>query len=315
MRTPALALIVLLISGNAAGDSLADSPSPPPKDATRALQDGDAKLAITLLSPAPLAGPDTCVLAQALLIDKQKQRAMLYFERCHRFEPDTAVREQLTSLKKQFRKKKLAPVSLALKPSNATASVNSQYDAQDVLLHDEDLWLPKGKYQIDVSAKNYERASFAIVVDSQDRMLVPLSLDKKAIVSATEIDLGEDAGSELGSVSTAADPRPKKFDPILPNRYQRAPDPNLVADDSQGSGGPLPWVATAGGVAAIGGGLAFHLNDKTTPAFIGYGVGAGLLGLASYLFLRSDDSTESEADRISFSVAPTSFVFGHTSRW
>lgn len=299
------ALLVLTLCGMSAPWALADSMGPERAAAAEALQAGNPKLAISLLSPPPLAGPETCTLAQALFAESHEQRAMLYLDRCLRATPDASIRQQMSALKKKFRKAKLAPVSLSLSPADATATVDAIYDAEDVLLTDEDLWLPMGNYRIEVSAADYQTATFAVVVDSLDRMLLPLSLEKSAAIENTEIDLGDEPGSELGSVSTAADPRPKKFKPILPKRYQRAPDPTLVPEEADHAGHRVwPWIATAGGVVAIAGGIALQVNDKTVAALAGYGVGAGLLGLATFLFVRSEPVAGTQSDRISLTLAP-----------
>ncbi len=306
----ALVLSFLLIS---ASPALADAPSIGDQ-AKKALAAGDAKLAISLLSPPPISGAHTCVLAEALLLENQSARAMLYLERCRKAGSTSGLRRKLTELKKRLRAEKFAPVALALQPTHARAKVDHGYDPGDALLHDEDVWLPQGDYRIELSADGFEAAAFALVVDSPDRMLLPLSLEKAKETKTQEIDMVEEAGSEVGAVTTAADPRPKKFKGLLPKKYKIAPDPKLVARRDSASS-PWPWLATAGGTAAIGAGIAFHLGDNTLGAAIGYGSGAGLLATAAYLFLRGENKSAPDASRISLTPSSGGLGWAVSGRW
>ncbi len=286
MRSLLLVPFFLGICALSQAQALAESPDPSSQEASKALQAGDPKLAISHLSPPPLAGPGTCILAEALSQTKQEERALLYFERCFRFSSDSAIRKEITALKQKFRSLKLAPISLSLSPEDARATIDSVYSPEDVLISDEDLWLPKGDYRIDVSATGYESAAFKITIDSSDRMLVPLSLDKSKAVTIKELDLGEGAAAELGSVATTADPRPKKFKNILPNRYTRAPDPSLQpeAADKEGSSA-LPWITAAAGIGLVGAGIGLQVSGSDTLALVGYGLGTSMVGIATYLFV------------------------------
>jgi hypothetical protein len=268
------------------------------------------------LSPPPLAGADTCTLAAALSQSKQEQRALLYFERCFRFKSEGAIRKEITALKRRFQKSRLAPISLSLSPEGAQATIDSIYSPADILISDEDLWLPKGSYRIDVRADGYESAAFAVTVDSSDRMLVPLALEKSTGVKPKELDLGDGAGAELGAVATAADPRPKKFKNILPDKYTRAPDPSVdPASDKQGSSA-LPWMAVGAGVGLVGAGIGFHVKDRQTLALVGYGLGGSMLGIATYLFLRGSDTDEADAGtRVSISPTDSGWSYGISGSW
>lgn len=309
-------LLLLLLCSVPTGHAVADPPGQVAERAARALADGDHKAAISLLSPPPLSGPETCVLAEALVHDKQSGRAMLYLDRCHRFQADADVRHTIARLKKVLRKRSLAPLSLSLSPASATARIDAVYDEEDVFLNDEDLWLPYGSYRMQISAEGYEDSTFAVVVDSADRMLVPLSLHKKAPVVATEIDLGEDAGAELGSVATTTDPRPKKFETLLADRYRRAPDPTLVAEPSNdGESSLWPLASSAGGAALVGAGVALHLRDNKTAALVGYGAGASLLGVATYLYFRSGDGEAADKSSATLSVSFDEWTCALRSRW
>jgi hypothetical protein len=268
---------------------------------------------ISLLSPPPLAGSQTCLLAEALAQSHEESRAILYWNRCHQFEADPEVRRKIATLKKSLQKKSLAPVSLSLSPSSATARVDKGFDEEDILLNDEDLWLPVGDYRIEVRAEGYEEAAFKIQVESSDRMLMPLSLEKKAVVTPTEIDLGEDENAELGSVATTADPRPKKFKTLLADRYRRAPDPELVEADEKEDSLLWPALSAAGGLALVGTGVALHLRDRDTAAYLSYGAGAGLLGVSTYLLLRDDDDDDPSGARIS--ALPGGMTLGFGGRW
>ena len=313
LPTPLLLLALCTLSTTVA---LADAPESASEQAQAALQAGDTKAVLSLLSPPPLDGADTCTLAAALLQSKEEQRALLYFERCFRFRSEGAIRKEITALKRRFQKSKLAPVSLSLSPEGAQATIDSIYSTADILISDEDLWLPKGRYRIDVRADGYESAAFAVTVDSSDRMLVPLALDKSVGVKPTELDLGEDAGAELGAVATAADPRPKKFKNILPDKYTRAPDPSVAPASDKQDSSALPWIAAGAGVGLVGAGIGFQVNDRETLALVGYGLGGSMLGIATYLFLRGSDTDEADAGtRVSISPTDSGWSYGISGSW
>lgn len=309
--------LLLALCALSATQALADTPETASEQAQAALQAGDTKSVISLLSPPPLDGADTCTLAAALAQSKQEERALLYFERCFRFKSERAIRKEITVLKKRFQKSKLAPLSLSLSPEGARATIDSVYDAADILLSDEDLWLPKGRYRIDLRADGYESAAFAITVDSSDRMLVPLALEKSTGVKPKELDLGEDAGAELGAVATAADPRPKKFKNILPDKYTRAPDPSLDPASDEQESSALPWIAVGAGVGLVGAGIALHVSDRETLALVGYGLGGSMLGIATYLFIRGSGSNEADTTGTRVSISPTDsgWSYGISGTW
>jgi hypothetical protein len=317
MRILSQFLLPLALCALGAGQALADSPESASQEAAAAMQAGDAAAVISLLSPPPVEGADTCTLANALSQKKQNTRALLYFERCFRATSDNVFRKQIIALKRTLQRQKLAPVSLSLSPENARASIDSVYSSDDILLSDEDLWLAKGSYRIELSAEGYESAAFAVTVESSDRMLVPLTLEKAREVNVKEVDLGEGAGNELGSVATTADPRPKKFKNILPDRYTRAPDPSLQADGSdKQESNALPWITLAGGVGLIGAGVGLHVSDRNTLALVSYGLGGSLLGMATYLFLQDDDEASGEPGKsVSISATPQGWCYGISGTW
>ena len=242
--------------------------------------------------PLPQEGAATCQVAATLLADSQPRRALLYYERCYKFEARKKDKKKITGIRSRLGKAKLAPVSLSLTPATATASIADNYKS-DRLQHDEDFWLGSGSYRITVTAEGYESAVFTLQVDSSgERMLVPLTLQTSKAPTTTEIDLGNNEdGAELGTVTQAADPRPKKFKSILAKRYRRAPDPKPLPDSDPASGPSLwlPLSASAGAIA-IATGVALQLQDKPRAAWIGYGTGTALLGLAAYLAFGDDDN-------------------------
>lgn len=274
-------LFVLLSSFLVKSAAHADPPSYELETAADALVEGDYKRAITLLSPPPIGGPETCVLGEALLQDKQSERAMLYLNRCYSFEPDADLLHDIAKLKQTLQHKKLAPVSLTLRPSTATASIASGLYQPDTFASDDDLWLPKGSYRISVAAEGYLPAEFLIQVDSSDRMLVPLALSEPIVVPSREIDMSKDAGAQLGAVTTSTDQRPKTFDTLLAKRYQ-APDP-IIREQSKAHSSKLwPVLTGLGSVALLTSGVLWQREENTTAAWASYGSGVTLLGLSGY---------------------------------
>lgn len=252
----------------------------------------------------------TCIRAQALDAKGETAAALLYFERCHRVSPEAEVRLRMSKLRKTIatlhaKPGLLAPISLALKPANATAQLllGPATAYQDhVLLDQDELWLPPGHYEIEVQSAGFEGARFAIDVESSDRMVVPIGLQRIANTTTTEIDMGDEPGSELGQIASTADPRPKEFDSLLAERYQRAPTPKPIPQSTQTPAlGPWPYLVTATAVSAIGTGVVLKLGDHDSAALAGYGTGAVLGGLAMYLFLR--DRTGDKQQGVSFAIS------------
>ncbi len=254
----------------------------------------------------------TCTRAQALDAKGETAAALLYFERCHRVLPKAEVRLRLAKLRKTIATMHAesgarAPISLALKPANATAQLHSGPASayqEHVLLDQDELWLPPGHYELEVQSTGFEGARFAIDVESPDRMVVPITLQKTPEVSTTEIDMGDEPGSDLGQVASTADPRPRIcFKGILPERYKRAPTPQPIPQSTQAPAlGPWPYLVTATAVVAVGTGIGLQVSDHDNAALAGYGTGAVLSGLATYLFLR--ERTGEKQQRISFAISP-----------
>ncbi len=253
----------------------------------------------------------TCTRAQSLDAKGETAVALLYFERCHRAHPDAETRVRMAKLRKiiatmHAKSGSLAPISLALKPANATAQLllGPATTYQDhVLLDQDELWLPPGHYEIEVHSAGFETGRFAIEVDSADRMVVPITLQKIPDTTTTEIDMGDEPGSELGQVASTADPRPKEFESLLAERYQRAPTPKPIPQSTQPrTHGPWPYLATAAAVTAIGTGVVLKLGDHDTAALAGFGTGMVFGGLATYLFLR--ERTGDKHQGISFAISP-----------
>lgn len=246
------------------------------------------------IAEQPITDQDACELGQDLASKQRSDTlALLYLERCHRKTPSRETRQVMHEVRERIRKSmsKAAPVSLALTPETAHATlivtnVPSDYARLDLRTEDE-LWLHQGRYELEVMAEGFEGGRFAIEVDSTDRMLIPITLKPESGTNQTSIDMTAERGAELGQVASAADPRPKKFKTLLAKRYQRAPTPTPLPSvrDERGAG-PLPYLALSLGTVAIGTGVVFHARDSTGPALAGYGAGALLGGIATYLFLR-----------------------------
>jgi len=161
-------------------------------------------------------------------------------------------------------------------------------------MDEDDVWLPSGHYEIDVQRPGYEGGRFRIDVDGTEHMLVPISLKQKTETADVNVDMVEDAGSEVGQVQVAADPRPKKFKTLLATRYQRGPTPEPIPIETRApTRGPWPYLAAGSSIAAFAAGLVLHSGDHTGAAFASYGTGTALAGLSTYLFLRSHESKAS----------------------
>lgn len=309
-RTLVVALICL--SANVQAEQAIEvGPSALVIDQAQALLDaGQADKAVAALVPLPIRGRGTCVLGAALMATSEPARAILYLQRCHDFTPDVETRQWIAEARRILRKGSRAPVSLSITPESATAKISGDYSL-DLLLANDDLWLKPGDYKIEASAKGHTTSSFLVKVESNDRMVVPLSLNEVKAPTTVDVDIGEDAGSALGTVSTTADPRPKKFKPIMPDRYRRAPDPEL---DGKGRGDDNPWPLVLGSMGAIGVGVGvgLHLNEQTTGALIAYGTGAALAGTALYMLLSSSDEDEAV---VTTSISRHSPMVGLRLRW
>jgi hypothetical protein len=247
-----------------------------------------------------VAGQEACDLGASLAAEPASDAlAILFLERCHRKLPSREVREVMHEVRKRVRKSmvKRAPVSLALTPETARARLVTSKDSSDysghVLLNEDELWLSTGRYELEVLADGFEGGRFAIVVDSTDRILIPITLKAQAEAIDTNIDMSNERGAELGQVSSTADPREKKFKTLLADRYKRAPTPEPLPQlrSDQQPNSPWPYLAAGLGVASVGTGIALQLRDNTGPAIATYGAGAVLGGLATYLFLRASDES------------------------
>ena len=242
-------------------------------------------------------GQDACELGASLAQKNASETlAILFLERCHRTIPSKEVRQTMHEVRTKIRKTtgKRAPVSLALTPETAQATlvaihVSSEYVGH-MLLNEDELWLREGRYELEVTAEGFEGGRFAIVVDSTDRILIPITLRPAPRTVDTDIDMTEERGAELGQVSSATDPRKKEFKTLLAKRYQRAPTPTplpIDRDERRRRSSPWPFATAGLGIAAVGTGIVLQVRDKTAPAIAAYGLGAVFGGVATYLFLNA----------------------------
>lgn len=246
--------------------------------------------------PVAVAGEAACAKGQALANAGHSMHAHLLLARCHRSTPTAANRKLLIEVRSALRREtaSMAPVSLALTPSSARASLAGESLPEaymgNVLLDEDELWLPVGHYELEVSAPGFEGGRYAIDVDSPDRVLVPVSLRELPESGPSEIDMSDEQGAELGQVATAVDPRPKEFETLLAKRYRRAPNPVPIplAPEKPGRG-PWPYLAAGLGLAAVGSGIVLHTRDNAGLALASYAGGAVLLGVSTFLFLREPE--------------------------
>ncbi len=306
--------VILLGAARAQADEPADAPGRSEgqvvEEASRALQAGDSQKVIELLNSPELRRAAPCQLGRALTpmakSPAQKARALLYLERCRAHDEgnraDESLREQVLAMRKELQSAKLAQVSLALRPREATAKLDAHY-VGDSLEAEDELWLPIGEYRLEVVAPGHEGGVYAVRVSSRDRMLVPISLPAATPIGERSVDLGEEPGDELGQVSTTTDPRPKKFKTLLAKRYQGADPAHAPSDEpTQSSAASMAWPALAGGgaLAALGLGVGLQVKEHPSGAILSYGAGAGLAGLALYLLLHErpvpDEGTRIQAD-------------------
>ena len=234
---------------------------------------------------APVAGKAACDQGKALADARRYALAYLYMQRCHREHPTPAIRGVLYDVRSALRKEAT---------SNATATLVGKTlpaDYADNPLVDEDeLWLPKGRYEIEVLAEGFQGGRFAVDVESVDRILIPISLQKNPEVGPREIDMSKERGAELGQVAKTVDPRPKEFETLLAKRYRRAPTPVPIPERPKTRGqGPWPYLAAGLGTVAIGSGVVLQTRSQSRPALASFVSGALLGGTAAYLFLRKSD--------------------------
>jgi hypothetical protein len=280
-----------------------------------AASDADADESM-LVHQQPITEQSACDQGTALAQGQQSDtRAILFLERCHRSLPSREIRATMHDVRKRVRTRmtKAAPVSLALTPESARATLvtsepSTGYESL-VLLTEDELWLPKGRYELDVVAEGFEGGRFAIEVESTDRILIPITLRAQSPAANTDIDMSDERGAELGQVASTADPRPKEFKTLLAKRYQRAPTPTPIpAPPKRASKGPWPYGTGALAVSAIGTGIVLHVRDSTGPAIAAYSVGALLGGVATYLALR--EGPEAATKKVSLDVVPGGAIFG-----
>ncbi|MCP4449101.1 MAG: hypothetical protein GY811_27775 [Myxococcales bacterium] len=239
----------------------------------------------------PVTGEAACAEGRALAQGGHHTLAYLYLQRCHRRTPTPEIRDLMQKSRRALRNKveSAAPISLVFTPSHATArlfgkSLPTSYKGVP-LLNEDELWLAEGHYEIEVEAGGFEGGRFAIDVESNDRMLIPIRLRNIPKVGTTEVDMSADPGSELGQVARTADPRPRKFKSLLAKRYQRAPTPTPIPVVPRKEGrGPRPYITTCLATVAIGTGVVMHARHEGKLALAGYGSGALLAGLAIFLF-------------------------------
>jgi len=264
----------------------------------------------------PITEQTACDRGKALAQGQESDtRAILFLERCHRSLPSREIRAVMHDVRKRVRTRmtKAAPVSLALTPESARATLVSSAASSDyetlVLLTEDELWLPKGRYELDVVAEGFEGGRFAIEVESTDRILIPITLQAQSLATNTDIDMSDERGAELGQVASTTDPRPKEFKTLLAKRYQRAPTPTPIpASPERTRKSPWPYVTGALAVSAIGTGIVLHVRDNSGPAIAAYGLGALFGGLATYLALR--ETPETATKKVSLDVVPGGAIFG-----
>lgn len=225
--------------------------------------------------------------------------AILLLERCHRAIPSADTRRQMRAVRSRLQasEEALAPVAFSLTPEDAQARLvrldgANLYKGQ-LLYSDDEIWLPLGRYEVVVAAEGFEGGRFALHVESDARMLVPIGLRPNDAKTTTEVDMANVRGAELGEVATSADPRPKNFETLLADRYTRAPTPTPVPMPATTSHhGPWPYASAALAATSLGVGVTLHSRSATKAATAAYGTGAFFSGVAAYLFLRGNPGSQ-----------------------
>jgi len=256
---------------------------------------------------------DSCNVGVAHASSSDWPRALRHLEDCSESgRADTAALVALRKTKKALRVGDYAPVSIVVEPKGARVSVSSWEDADDFSAPRE-LWLPFGNYQLTATAKGYHTTKAKLVIDSNARYPIIVTMQRIADVKpgTTNVDFGEtDASGGAATHVSAMDPKPKEFESLLPERYARAPDPDVVAEGDRGRG-PWPYLALSVGAASLAAGVVFTVvaadtnddakalppgverdalrddfrNERTTAIGF-YAVGAIATGVGLYLLLR-----------------------------
>lgn len=253
-----------------------------------------------LEKPPALTGKAACEPGHALAIDTSDDAtAVLLLERCHRAIPSADTRRLMRVVRTRLQESAttLAPIAFSLTPEDAHAQLLSldganSYEGQQ-LYSDDEIWLPIGRYEVVVAASGFEGGRFALLVESDARMLVPLGLRREDAKTTTEVDMTEVRGAELGEVATSADPRPKDFKTLLADRYTRAPTPRpLPMPAPKTQRGPWPYASAGLAATALGVGAVLHFRSAHRAAIAAYGASALVGGLTAYLFLRADSTSQ-----------------------
>ena len=140
-----------------------------------------------------------------------------------------------------------APVAFSVKPPGAVLHIQP-YTSDAPLAAPHEIWLPPGTHRYTVSAPGHDDLAGAITVGGRERILLPVTLRPTAPAGtgSSSIDFGED-GPAVDEPIITPDPRPKKHESLLPERFRRG----LEARGPQRARQPRrhrtwPWTITGG---------------------------------------------------------------------
>ena len=200
--------------------------------------------------------PDPCALGLTHEKAGALVRAHLALSRClaDRSSPgdrQAAARAALRRVRGALEDGDHAPVAFSVKPPKAVLHV-PPFTADAPLAAPHEIWLPPGTHRYTASAPGHDEIAGTITVGGRERILLAITLRRTrpagtgAPSSPTSIDFGED-GPAVDEPIIAPDPRPKKHESLLPDRFRRGLDargPRRAAPPRRHR--TWPWTITGG---------------------------------------------------------------------
>lgn len=243
-----------------------------------------AALAASWVLALPAARADeTCPDARAAAEDDELPRAFALLERCaERGRLDRGAQRLRSRVRRALRGGAYAPVFLEITPPSARVTVSALGDL--VLPASAELWLAPGTYELRAEAPGHHAGQRRIAVTDLDRVLVRLALAPiaESAPAARDLDFADEPGAAVGTAETVPDLRPKQHASLLPDRYQRAPDPTPTASEPRSR--RTGWLAVGGGAAALVAGAALHAATDADRSALALGA-AGTIALGAGLYL------------------------------